>query len=307
LAWLGRHATGVIAAGVFLGLIVPPLAAALRPFLLPAIVLPFVVALLRLDRAALLADLRRPLLPGLAVAWALLGSPLLVAALAAPLPGPLAAALVATAACPPLMASGALALLLGLEAGLAVLVTVAATALAPLAVPPVALHLAGLALELDALALTLRLLLLVTASFAAARLLRCLVGAARLERHAEPLSGLAALGLVAFACGIMRDIPAYATRAPGYVAACLLLATLLNAGLQALTAALFHRLPRARALTLGLCAGNNNLGLVVAAIAERAPEGLVVWLAMAQLPIYLLPLVQRPLYRRLLGPRSGPT
>ena len=47
-------------AGVFVGLLLQPLAAALKPLLVPAILLPFIVALLRLDAARLRADLRRP-------------------------------------------------------------------------------------------------------------------------------------------------------------------------------------------------------------------------------------------------------
>ncbi len=55
-----------------------------------------------------------------------------------------------------------------------------------------------------------------------------------------------------------------------------------------------------RALTLGLVAGNNNIGIVVAALADHAPERFLVYVAMAQFPIYLLPALQRLVYRRLL-------
>jgi BASS family bile acid:Na+ symporter len=299
LAWLGRHATWWIAGGVFLGLLVPPLAALLRPWLIPAIVLPFLVALLRLDLNALHGELAAPLLPALAVGWVLLGAPLLVAVIVRSLapPAPFDAALVTTAACAPLMATGALALLLGLDIGLAVLVTVAATALVPLTLPPLALGLVGLEVALRPLELTFRLLILVVPSFIAAALLRRALGVARLAAMAEALNGLAVLGLVAFAIGIMDGVAAQMAARPSFVLACLGLSTLLNVGLQVTGAARFVAGGRSRALTIGLVSGNNNLGLVIAATADRAPEPLLVWVAMAQFRIYLLPVVQRRLYR----------
>ena len=306
LAGLGRRATLAIAVGVFLGLLVPPLAALFRPLLVPAILLPFVVALLRLDWDRLRATLRVPLVPALALAWILLASPLLVALAVAPLPVPpaIASATIVTAACAPLMASGAFAMVLGLDVGLAVLATVLATALVPLTLPPLALHLAGMTVDLDASALMLRLALLVGGAFAVAVLLRRLLGAARIHRHQDVLSGLAVVGLVAFAIGIMHGVPAMALAAPGYVAQALVAVFALNAGLQAVTWLCFRPLGRQRALTLGLVAGNNNIGIVLAALADRAPLELTVYVAMAQFPIYLLPAVQRPVYRRLLGRES---
>src|SRR5215217_165313 len=105
--------------------VAPPLAALCRPLLVPAILLSFVVALLRLDRGRFAAGLRAPLLPTVAVAWALLASPAIVAvaARALGLAEPLAAIVTTAAAAPPIMAASALALLMGLDVALAVLAT----------------------------------------------------------------------------------------------------------------------------------------------------------------------------------------
>jgi bile acid:Na+ symporter, BASS family len=75
----------------------------------------------------------------------------------------------------------------------------------------------------------------------------------------------------------------------------------LNAGLQAV----YRALPLAvlvaprTALTAGLFAGNNNVGLVLASVIDTAPTTMLVFVAAAQFPIYLLPIVQRRLYRHL--------
>ena len=50
LSWLGQHGGAVIAVGVFLGLLLPPLASLLRPLLVPAILGPFLIALLEHPR-----------------------------------------------------------------------------------------------------------------------------------------------------------------------------------------------------------------------------------------------------------------
>ena len=307
-AWLGRHASPLFVVGVFTGVLVPPLASLLRPFLLPAILLPFVVALVKLEPLALLQHARRPgLVVGL-VLWSLLGAPLLVALVLWPLPlaPELEALLVTTAACAPLMASGALAMLLGLDVALALLVVVPATALVPLTVPPVALWLAGLTIDLPASALGLRLAVLVLGSAALAIALRRWLGARRLAAGAPVLDGLAVLGFVVFAVGVMDGFTATALERPGFVALIVLAVFLLNAGLQALTAlCLWPFLPRRAALTAGLLAGNNNVGLVLASVIDTAPTTMLVVIAAAQFPIYLLPIVQRQLYQRLLAARPS--
>lgn len=307
LAVLGRQGPRVIAAGVFLGLALPPLAALLRPLLVPAIVTPFLVALLRLDAGRLGGLLRRPrdLVPALAVV--LFAAPLAVhaAALALPPPEVIHTGLVLTAGCAPLMASGALALMLGLDAALAVAITVIATALVPFTLPPLAQGLLGLELDIAIGAFMTRLALLVGGSFAVAWLLRKKLSATFLVARRQELDGISVLGLVVFAIAIMDGVSVLALERPGFVLGCLLAATLLNAGLQAAATLAFLASGPQRALTLGLVNGNNNMGLMLAALADRAPFELVVFVAMAQFPIYLLPVVQRPLYRRLLARSVG--
>jgi BASS family bile acid:Na+ symporter len=304
LAWIGRWASPLFFVGVFAGVAVPPLASLLKPLLLPAILLPFVIALLKLDPALLLRHARRPLLPLGLVLWSLLGAPFLVALVLRPwqLDGEVTALLVTTAACAPLMASGALAMLLGLDVALALLIVVPATALVPFTVPPMALWLAGLTLDLPAGELTLRLAVLVLGSAATAFVLRRALGAERLHRSASVLDGLAVLGFVVFAIAVMDGFTATALSRPGFVLGILLAVFALNIGLQAVTAAaLLPFVTRRTALTAGLVAGNNNLGLVLASVLDTAPPTMIVFVAALQFPIYLLPILQRRLYPHVLA------
>ena len=56
---LGQHAALFLAGGVLLGLAAPTLAALARPLLIPGLLIPLVIALLRLDWGALAAYARR--------------------------------------------------------------------------------------------------------------------------------------------------------------------------------------------------------------------------------------------------------
>jgi len=308
LVWLGRHGSSVIALGVFVGLAIPPFAALLKPLLVPAIVGPFVVALIRLDWRRLTGHLSQPAALALALLWLLVASPLLVHTLAGALAlaPALHGAMVLMAAAPPLMASGALALMLRLDVALAVVVTTLATALMPLTVPAIALHLLGIDLDIALETLMLRLGAIVGGSFVAAIVLRRVLPPGFTGRHAEALDGLAVLGLLVFSIAIMDGATAMLIAEPRFVLACALAVYGLNLGLQVLGGALFAWRGAQGALTLGLCSGNANLGLLLAALADRAGHELLVFVAAAQLPIYTLPMIQRPLYRRWLAGRPGP-
>lgn len=306
LALLGRRAALAMPLGLAAGLLVPLLADLAAPLILPAIVGPFVIALMRLDAGRLRELLEAPLLPLLLVAWTLAGTPLLTAVLAVAtgLGPPLDSLAVTMAACAPLMASGALALILGLDVALAVLCVTVATFLVPLSLPPLVAVLAGLPVELPTLQLTLRLAAIVGGSFALARLLRRLMGTARIERARETMDGIAVLFFLLFACAVMNGVHALIDDDPSFLLRCVVVAFVLNAGLQAVTAGLLWPFGRKVALTAGLLAGNSNIGLLLAASADTAPAALLAFIAAAQFPIYLLPSLQKPLYARLLARKA---
>ena len=56
------------------------------------------------------------------------------------------------------------------------------------------------------------------------------------------------------------------------------------------------------ALALGLAAGNRNMGLMLAAAGAAVPELTWLYFAIAQLPIYLMPAMLKPLARRVAPP-----
>src|SRR3546814_3301413 len=59
------------------------------------------------------------------------------------------------------------------------------------------------------------------------------------------------------------------------------------------------RLGQPAALTMGILTGNCNMGLIMVALADRAVFDMVIFFAMGQLPMYMLPGLLQPLYRRM--------
>lgn len=303
LAFLARHAAWMLFVGVFLGLLLPTLAQWLRPLLPPAVVLILLIALLRVDWSAMAGYLRRPLLIVALTVWMLLASPILTWTLVPPLglPDSLTTALILMAAAPPILSGAAFALLLGLDAALAVVVGLIATLLTPLTLPPLALLLLGLELQVGVGELMGRLALVVGLAFFGALALRRGLGPARVARAADPLDGVMVLLLLVFAVAVMDGVTATLLAEPLQVALWLAAACLANPALQLLSALVFARFGIRLALTAGILAGNCNMGLLLAALPAESDSGVVLFFAVAQIPMYIIPALFLPLYRRLIA------
>ena len=301
--FLGQHATLCLAGGVLLGLLVPPLASLFRPMLIPALLIPLIIALVRLDWRALAAYARRPVLVALITAGLLLASPVLVWLVlkAIDLPPALVQGLTLMAAASPIVSCATISLILGLDAALAVVVIVVTTALIPFSLPTVALSLLGLAIDIDLPTFMLRLVLMVGGAFTAALLLRRMVPQQKLEANARMLDGVSVATLVLFALAIMDGVTAVALARPGYVVLVTLAAFCANIALQCLGTLAALRLGMRSAITVGLMTGNCNMGLVMVALADKAEFDVIVFFAMAQIPMYMLPALLQPVYRRLLA------
>ncbi len=308
LGFFGRHGPAVLAAGVFAGLAVPPVATLLRPLLVPSIFLVFTLTLVRTDWRAIVTYGRRPALLVGAAIWMLLLSPLIMAGMSAPLalPPAIFLSLVVFAASPPIITAPALALMLRLDAPYAVAVSLVSAFAMPITLPPLMLWLLGVDLNIGIADLTLRLAVLVVVSFLGAWLFKRVAGPARLARWAEPLDGGIVITMVIYAIAIMDGIAAEILARPGFMMLLIVVAFAANFVFQALGAAAFAWGGRRVALSTGLMSGNRNMGLLLAALADRAEIEFVMFVAVAQFPIFLFPAMQRPLYDLLLGRARPP-
>jgi BASS family bile acid:Na+ symporter len=302
LAFFGRHGTLVVAASIFVGLFVPPLAAVFKPYLGTAIVVMMVLAFLRVDPAELRSHWVRPRLIAVATLWAMLVIPVIfgVLYLSLGIDGSMSGLyfmLILQMAAPGITSSPALAALLGLDVALTLASLIVSTAITPLTASLFTYIFLGTALAAP-LAFGLRLMLIIGGSALAAAVIRRVAGRAWIERQHLRIDGLSVLAMTVFAIAAMDGVTAHLLRDPLLVLGLTTLAFAVALGSMAVTALVFLPAGRARAFAIGLIAGNRNIGVMLAT-GILVPEAGWLYFALAQLPIYLLPHLLKPLARRM--------
>jgi BASS family bile acid:Na+ symporter len=292
LAWLGRQGTRAVATSIFIGIFVPPLAALFKPIFPVALFALLCLAFLRVDPAEVRAHFSRPLVVGAAAAWMMLATPLYIA-------------MILQAAAPPVISAPTLAALMGLDAALALATLIVCTAVTPFTAPVFATLFIGPTMAISPLALGAKLLALLAGAAIVAALVRRVAGRAWIARQGERIDGLSVVALFFFAVGLMDGVLASIISEPLKVLGLTLLSFALSFALMALTTIVFARLGRGQALALGLAAGNRNMGLMLAAAGAAVPELTWLYFAIAQLPIYLMPAMLKPLARRVAPPKAA--
>ena len=304
LSWLGSQGTRAVAAIVFIAAAVPPLGALLRPYLTEAILVLLCISFMRVDLVALYGHLRRPALVATATAWTTIGVPVIVglAAHATGLteraPG-LSLALMLQSMASPMMASPALAALMGLDATLVLVTLVTATAIVPFTASLFASLFLGGILSISPLTLGLKLSGILAASLLAATAIRWLFGAEAIHRHKQPIDGFNIIILFIFASAIMGDVVSDLVARPIFTVSLAALSFAIYFTLLTATTLLFRRIGTERALALGLMVSQRNLGLMLAATSGALPPTTWLYFAMTQFPIHLSPYMLTPIARRL--------
>ena len=294
--------------GVFTGVVVPDLAALLRPIVMPAVVGTLTIALLRLDWRHLRSAARHPVLPSLLTLWQLIVSPLLAwgASELVGLPPDFRLLLMLQAAAPPIGSAPVFAMILGLDGVLAVIATVTTTLLLPLTLTPlVSLLLPATGVAVDLGPFLMRVSLVVIAPFVVAGLVRRFAGNDRLTRNRDLLGGANVALLVLFSSALMDGVTARFLSDPGYVLALLLLAAVATLALHLTGLMLFSRAGITAAYTAALLSGNRNVGIMLVITAGTATEAFSLYAGIAQIPMYFAPLLLMPLLRRSRRVRDG--
>lgn len=303
LAWLGRQGTRAIAALVFIGIALPPIGAVLKPFVTEAIFALLCIAFMRVDVAALRGHLVRPGLVLAATAWTMLVVPLLFGVICRAIGletrfPDLFLGLMLQAVASPIMAAPAFAALMGLDATLALVTLVASSALTPFTAPLFVHAFVGPALMLSPLALGAKLFAILAGSALVGIAVRRIAGAAAVERHRDAIDGVNVVVLFVFVAAVMENVAASFYAAPVVVLGLGVLAFVVSFAVLGLTAVVFTKAGRQRALVLGLVASQRNMGLMLAATSGALPDLVWVYVGLCQFPIYLAPQLLKPLARR---------
>lgn len=299
---MGAKATTLLPFSLLLGLLFQDMSAAMRPLLMPLAVILLMLALARVDWDRLALLLRRP---GLAIALSLLNLiavPLVVWPIWQALglwPG-LVAALCLSAMAPGITSAATTATFLRLDASLALLISLFTNFLVPFTLPPLALWLLGLDLKIGFVDLSLRLALIVSLALLGALAIRRFLRG-RIAQAAPTIDGLAVIVLMVFAIPLMDGVVARAIAEPvklgGFILGAfggMLLCNLVMA------VGMLPFLDRRIALTAGYCSGGRHNALLMAVLPVAADPDIFLFIAAVQFPIYLIPTLLQPLYRRLL-------
>jgi len=308
LAWLGRQGPRAVTASVFIGIAVPPIGHVLRPFVTHTIFILLAISLMRLDMALFLRELRRPGITIAATVWTLIAVPL-VFGLSGVVTGldktspELFLALMLQAVASPMMASPALAALVGLDSTLVLTTLLTSTLFVTLTAPAYAHFFFGEALKLSPQSLGLRLSAIVLGASILAAVARGVFGIRAIERHKEAVDGFNILILFVFVSALMGDVGSAVLANPVQTAELLLGAFAVFFSLFGLTVLGFRWFGHERALALGLMVSQRNMGLMLAATDGLLPGTTWLYFAMSQFPIYLSPQFLKRIADRAKGNR----
>jgi BASS family bile acid:Na+ symporter len=208
----------------------------------------------------------------------------------------LTASLVYVGAAPPLGSAAALCLLLGLDAAIALELTIIGSFLTPIIGPFITALLLGEAVPIEPLDLSLRLAAMIGGGAVLAILTRALIGSETIARRAKAFDGIGAIAMVITVIPIFAGATALILAKPALAIGVLALAFAFNVGLQ-LTATSVLRLSVANetAGALGLTWGNRNAALYLAALPQ-APV-FTLFVALYQFPMYMTPLLLERFYK----------
>ena len=310
LSFLGRHVMTAMVAGVFVGLLVPPLATFMRPLLAPSVWVLLLVSLLRVDVGEGLSHLSRLGRILFLLFCFLVILPVVMHAVLkfTSLPSGIIGAMVLAAGSSVLISTPTFALLMGLDGAIVLLVMLGSTLLLPLTLPTVAFLLLDLQLEMSNWELMGRLVVLIGSALAFAAIIRKIFGELRINQRAEALDGLAVVTLIIFAVAIMDGFADRLIAEPGFIIFVTTMSFLVYVGLLIFMAiALSSIVPgwgRRINLSIAFAAGARNLGVIMAVLPANVDPDILVYFAAGQFPIYIMPAALRPIMLRLVGKRD---
>lgn len=289
-----RLSLRVLAIAVVLGILLPPLASLVRPLLFPSIFFLMLFSLMQIDLKSVSgAVIASPWRVMSIVTWQMLVLPLIVGLVHvfAPFSGAWSEIMFLTACAGTIFGAPAFAKLINLDAGLTLLGVIVSTLVMPLSLPLLALWILGSAGEFDLATYGLRLLIFVICPTLIAIVYHWFT-----KRNARPnnnnalqLGSVFFLGL--FAVAVMDGVGERLITDTKPLLAMLTLAFGIHVVFFVSTALVFSYVNRRIAWTAGLLSGYRNLGLLLAVAGALLPSDFILFVALWQIPMYIMPIL----------------
>lgn len=303
LAWLGRHGQVALTVSVFLGVAVPQLAVYVKPYLSETVFVLLLFSYLRTDPQAFRAVVRKPALAIVASLWVMIGVPLLFGGiyLAADVPTRLPelyTILVLQAAIAPITSAAAFAALTGLDVALTLAGLILCNLLSPVTTVAMSMLFLGTVM-ISPLVLGGKLLVFYVASAVVAYGIRRATGPSFIVRNREVIDGLNVVVAFIFVIAAMENVSRYFINEPMVALGVLALVLAVTFSQLIFTALVFWRAGLDHSLVIAMLGGLRNQGTFMAAMGAAMPDLAWFYFAMAQFPIYIFPLLLKPLAKRL--------
>jgi BASS family bile acid:Na+ symporter len=299
LAAVAKRGSLLLAFSIIGGLVFPPVAHELRS-VVPVTVLGWTtLIMLRVDEAAVLAHLRRPMPLALVVAVQMLACPIAAWSVVRvlPLDPGIGSAIVILATAPAIVGGPAYARLLGLDPELALVGFLLTTLVLPLVAPPLVWLMVGVDLAMTMSDFMLRLMLVVGLPALLSIGIRRLVGAQKLRAAGPCLDGSIIFLLVIFGFGVMDGIGPKLLAEPVWIVEITVAAALAVIGLNLTSTVALLPFGISIAATAGMMSGFRGLALYFAVLPSDADPRIALFFGLYQIPLYLGPIVAAPVYR----------
>ena len=303
-----RLSLHVLAISVVLGVLLPPLASLARPLLFPSIFFLMLFSLMQIDLKSVGKAAVNTPGPVMTIAlWQMLVLPLIIGGVHvfAPFSGAWSEIVFLTACAGTIFGAPAFAQLINLDSGLTLLGVIASTLVMPFSLPLLALWFLDSTGEFDLAAYTLRLLVfLICPALIAIGYHRFAKSEARLSNQVLQLGSVFFLGL--FAVAVMDGVGEQLITDTKPMLTMLLLAFGVHVTFFVSTAFVFRYVNRSAAWTAGLLSSYRNLGLLLAVAGSLLPNDFILFVALWQVPMYIMPMLVHQLFRIAEGDGSPP-
>lgn len=300
-AFLARQGRILLILGLVAGILLPPLADAMRPLIAPLIACLLFLAALRVGPRQAVGALRDlGASAGLATLFQLVMP--LCAAAAIHLAGwsgtPLGTFFVLMLAAAPVTGAPNLTIMTGNDPGPALRLLVVGTVLLPLTVVPVFWVTPALGEASEVFGAAGGLLLLIAAAAGLAFTLRLSVLKEATPRLVSTVDGLSALAMGIVVIGLMSAVGPALRDDPLRVLAILVLVCAVNFGIQiAATLAARAAGSRTSSAAIGVTAGNRNIALFLTVLPEDVVGPILLAIGCFQIPMYVTPAALGRFYR----------
>ena len=189
-------------------------------------------------------------------------------------------------------------MLVGLDGGLALVVSVLSLLLLPLTLTVLMALFLSTSLEIGLVGFFVRACAMIGIPFVIAWVVRKCFSARRLRSVAGPINGLNVLLLVVFAIGVMDGVYAEFVSSPASAMQLFVTAWIMAFVLHGCGYLTFIRCGQHEAMSAAVASGNRNLGIMFAVTAAMTSRDFALYVGIAQIPMYFVPLLMAPIVRR---------